>query len=112
MKELNLGILGAGRIGKVHAENVLKLSDVRLVTMADPYFSDEMAAWAAAQGTKILILAHLSRENNTAARARQAVERKLRTYGLEPGQDVTVTVAGPDEPGPVFELEEKEAALW
>ena len=72
----------------------------------------ELAAWAAAQGTKILILAHLSRENNTAARARQAVERKLRTYGLEPGQDVTVTVAGPDEPGPVFELEEKEAALW
>lgn len=72
----------------------------------------ELAAWAAAQGTKILILAHLSRENNTAARAWQAVERKLRTYGLEPGQDVTVTVAGPDEPGPIFELEEKEAALW
>ena len=72
----------------------------------------ELAAWAAAQGTKILILAHLSRKNNTAARARQAVERKLRTYGLEPGQDVTVTVAGPDEPGPVFELEEKEAAAW
>lgn len=53
MKELKLGILGAGRIGKVHAENVLKLSDVRLVTMADPYFSDEMAAWATAQGIRV-----------------------------------------------------------
>ena len=72
----------------------------------------ELAAWAAAQGTRILILAHLSRENNTPARARQAVELRLRAYGLEPGRDVTVTVAGPDEPGPVFELEEKEAAKW
>lgn len=53
MKELKLGILGAGRIGKVHAENVLKISDVRLVTMADPYFSDEMAAWATAQGIRV-----------------------------------------------------------
>ena len=72
----------------------------------------ELAAWAAAQGTRALILAHLSRENNTPARARQAVEVRLRTYGLEPGRDVTLTVAGPDKPGPVFELEEKEAVLW
>ena len=33
-------------------------------------------------------------------------------YGLEPGRDVTVAVAGPDEPGPVFQLEEKGAAAW
>ena len=72
----------------------------------------ELAAWAAAQGTRTLILAHLSRENNNPARARQAVEARLRSYGLEPGRDVALTVAGPDEPGPVFELEEKEAALW
>ena len=72
----------------------------------------ELAAWAAGQGTRTLILAHLSRENNTPARARQAVELKLRAYGLEPGRDVTVAVAGPDEPGPVFQLEEREAALW
>ena len=72
----------------------------------------ELAVWAAAQGTKSLILAHLSRENNTPARARQTVELRLRAYGLEPGRDVTVTVAGPDEPGPVFELEERGAAAW
>ena len=72
----------------------------------------ELAAWAAGQGTRTLILAHLSRENNTPARARQAVELKLRAYGLEPGRDVTVAVAGPDEPGPVFQLEEKGAAAW
>ena len=72
----------------------------------------ELAAWATGQGTRTLILAHLSRENNTPARARQAVELRLRAYGLEPGRDVTVTVAGPEEPGPVFELEEKEAAAW
>lgn len=71
----------------------------------------ELAAWAAAQGTQTLILAHLSRENNTPARARQVVESKLRTYDLEPGRDVHLEVAMPDCPGPVFELNEKEAAV-
>mgnify|MGYP000353125971 CR=1 FL=1 len=108
---LDVPLCAGGRAWRVHCVAVGNPHCV-LFTHEPPPTGAELAAWAAAQGTKILILAHLSRENNTAARARQAVERKLRTYGLEPGQDVTVTVAGPDEPGPVFELEEKEAALW
>ena len=97
------------RTGKIEVTSRVPLDDAEDLSR---HYTPGVAALAAAPGTKILILAHLSRENNTAARARQTVERKLRTYGLEPGRDVTVTVAGPDEPGPVFELEEKEAALW
>lgn len=50
MKELRIGILGAGRIGKVHAENVVTLAGAKLVRIADPYISDEMVQWATAHG--------------------------------------------------------------
>ncbi|MFC1543174.1 inositol 2-dehydrogenase [Candidatus Neomarinimicrobiota bacterium] len=47
MKPMILGTIGAGRIGKLHAENILKMPDVRLKTVADP-FIDEV--WAQGWG--------------------------------------------------------------
>jgi myo-inositol 2-dehydrogenase/D-chiro-inositol 1-dehydrogenase len=36
-KPLNIGVIGAGRIGKIHAENlVTRISGVKVVAVADP----------------------------------------------------------------------------
>lgn len=37
MKVLKLGILGAGRIGKIHCENALRLPDAQVLAICDPY---------------------------------------------------------------------------
>ena len=37
MKEITTGIVGAGRIGKLHADNLIAMAGVRLKTVADPY---------------------------------------------------------------------------
>jgi myo-inositol 2-dehydrogenase/D-chiro-inositol 1-dehydrogenase len=43
MKKITAGILGAGRIGSLHANNILGMSGVRLKTIADPYI--ELDDW-------------------------------------------------------------------
>ncbi len=50
--EINIGILGAGRIGKVHGENILNIPGVKLVKIVDPYISEEMVKWAESNGVK------------------------------------------------------------
>jgi len=37
MRVITAGILGAGRIGKIHANNLMAMSGVRLKAIADPY---------------------------------------------------------------------------
>jgi myo-inositol 2-dehydrogenase/D-chiro-inositol 1-dehydrogenase len=37
MKLITAGVLGAGRIGKIHANNLLRMGGVRLKRIADPY---------------------------------------------------------------------------
>ena len=37
MKKTTIGVVGAGRIGKLHADNLLAMPDVRLKSIADPY---------------------------------------------------------------------------
>ncbi len=44
---INVGILGAGRIGKVHALSLKKIAGVNVKSVADPYLDDE---WANSQG--------------------------------------------------------------
>jgi myo-inositol 2-dehydrogenase/D-chiro-inositol 1-dehydrogenase len=44
---INIGILGAGRIGKVHATAVNKFSNIQLKSIADPYLDE---AWAKSMG--------------------------------------------------------------
>lgn len=48
---LNIGIIGAGRIGKVHAESItFHVKNAKLVAMADPLLSEETENWAAGLG--------------------------------------------------------------
>ncbi len=43
---VTLGILGAGRIGKVHTESIVNyVRNARIKTVADPYMSEETRAW-------------------------------------------------------------------
>ena len=44
---INVGILGAGRIGKVHALSLKKIAGVNVKSVADPYLDEE---WAISQG--------------------------------------------------------------
>ena len=42
MKTIQIGIIGAGRIGRVHAENIAKfVPEMEIKTVADPYMSEE-----------------------------------------------------------------------
>jgi myo-inositol 2-dehydrogenase/D-chiro-inositol 1-dehydrogenase len=41
MKMTNFGVVGAGRIGKIHAGNLLAMPDVRLKSVADPYLDPD-----------------------------------------------------------------------
>lgn len=53
----------------------------------------KLAAWAAKQGTRRVVLAHLSQENNTPQAAMAAACAALREAGLEPGADTELTLA-------------------
>jgi len=56
IKILNIGIIGGGRIGKVHAANLTtRVSGVDVKVLADPYADDNLEVWAAGQGiTKVI----------------------------------------------------------
>ena len=42
---ISLGIIGAGRIGKVHAQSIMNhITSVRLKTIADPFMNEETEA--------------------------------------------------------------------
>ena len=81
----------------------------------------ELALLAARAGARTVILAHLSSENNTPARAREVVARRLSAAGIDPEGDVALIVAPRKECGPLFCLSrsrepqslagEREAAL-
>ena len=65
----------------------------------------ELAALAAESGARAVVLAHLSSENNTPARARDVAARRLSAAGVDPERDLSLTVAPRKERGPVFRLE-------
>ncbi len=50
MSEVVVGVIGAGRIGKLHVNNILEMPGVRLKMIADPYID---RAWADNLGPKI-----------------------------------------------------------
>ncbi|MBE6830534.1 MAG: inositol 2-dehydrogenase [Ruminococcaceae bacterium] len=48
---LNIGIIGAGRIGKVHGESITyHVKNARVAAMADPYWTDDSRKWAKEMG--------------------------------------------------------------
>lgn len=67
----------------------------------------ELAAWAVERGTRSVILAHLSRQNNTPARAYETVSRRLAAMGC--GQDIDLSVAPAESLGATWKA--KEAAV-
>lgn len=70
----------------------------------------DLALLAAQSGAKTIILAHLSSENNTPARAYDVACRRLSANGFDPERDIRLTVAPRMEPGPTYTVS-KEAAL-
>ncbi len=50
---IKLGIIGVGRIGKVHITSIsTRVKDAVIKTAADPYMSEETAAWAKSMGVE------------------------------------------------------------
>ena len=70
----------------------------------------ELAALAVESGTKTVVLAHLSRTNNTPVRAYEAVSLRLLEMGCDPERDISLSVAPADTPGPSISLG-KEGAV-
>ena len=53
----------------------------------------------------MILLSHLSENNNTPQLAYHAVCEELRGEGIRPGEDVYVGLLRQDQPSSVFELE-------
>lgn len=48
---INVGIIGAGRIGKVHCESIMRyVKNATVKAVADPFMNDETKAWAQGLG--------------------------------------------------------------
>ena len=48
---IKVGIIGAGRIGKVHVQSICtQVPDAKVKTLADPFMTEETAAWAKEMG--------------------------------------------------------------
>lgn len=53
MKKVRIGLLGAGRIGKLHGENLAhSVPNAELCAIADPFMNDTTRAWAESIGVK------------------------------------------------------------
>lgn len=51
-KKIKVGILGAGRIGKLHAANIAGMQDAEIVVIADPFANEDTVKWAETIGVK------------------------------------------------------------
>ena len=50
---LKIGSIGAGRIGKVHTESIMRyVAGATVKSVADPYMTEETAAWAKSMGVE------------------------------------------------------------
>ena len=50
---VTVGIIGAGRIGKVHTESISNyVRNARIKTVADPFMNDTTAAWLKSMGAE------------------------------------------------------------
>jgi len=66
----------------------------------------ELAARAVQAGARIVVLAHLSQENNTPARAYDAAFRRLCAAGFDPETQLQLLVAPRSEVGPKLTIKE------
>ncbi|GIP35327.1 inositol 2-dehydrogenase [Paenibacillus sp. J2TS4] len=63
MKKITIGIIGAGRIGKIHADNMSRLPNVDIAAISDLFAGPELEVWAADRGIGLVadsseIIAH------------------------------------------------------
>ena len=50
---VTVGIIGAGRIGKVHTQSICNIvKNAKIKTIADPFMNEETAAWAKSMGVE------------------------------------------------------------
>ena len=53
-KKVKIGVLGAGRIGKLHIMNLCQsVPNAEVVAVADPYLNDETAEWCKGLGVEV-----------------------------------------------------------
>jgi myo-inositol 2-dehydrogenase/D-chiro-inositol 1-dehydrogenase len=53
MSEVRIGLIGAGRIGKLHGNNIShSIQNAKIEAVADPLLNDDMREWAEALGIK------------------------------------------------------------
>lgn len=69
-----------------------------------------LAAQAVEAGARTVVLAHLSRENNTPARAYDVACRSLSARGIDPERDVRLVVARPDQVSPPLTVSKEAKA--
>jgi myo-inositol 2-dehydrogenase/D-chiro-inositol 1-dehydrogenase len=56
---INIGIIGAGRIGQVHAKSILTgVPDAKIRAIADPFMNPAVEAWAKSAGISNVYLDH------------------------------------------------------
>ncbi|HBR02185.1 MAG TPA: inositol 2-dehydrogenase [Ruminiclostridium sp.] len=53
---MNVGIIGAGRIGQLHAQNIMCMYNVHIRSIADPYMTTETSEWANSIGIPNILL--------------------------------------------------------
>ncbi|MCD9023574.1 inositol 2-dehydrogenase [Cohnella silvisoli] len=54
-RQIRIGIIGAGRIGKIHADNLLRLQQAEVVAVSDLFAGPELEEWAVARGIQSIM---------------------------------------------------------
>lgn len=54
MNKIKIGIIGAGRIGKIHADNIGRLPNTEVRAISDPFADEGLQAWATERGIGIV----------------------------------------------------------
>jgi myo-inositol 2-dehydrogenase/D-chiro-inositol 1-dehydrogenase len=54
MKKIKIGIIGAGRIGKIHADNLRRHPQAEIVAVSDLFAGPELTEWALERGIPIV----------------------------------------------------------
>ncbi|GGD86162.1 inositol 2-dehydrogenase [Paenibacillus nasutitermitis] len=50
MNKIKIGVIGAGRIGKIHADNLRRIPQAEIIAVSDLYGGEELQAWAEQRG--------------------------------------------------------------